>query len=317
MSEESSLNIFLDKSLSEKNDQDNYPQSFQSNIFQSSTQKLFSFEEMKRCFPYFFTQKDEKEEEGEWEKVFNSYSNSNSNKAENKSTCALVDKSEKSSKIFSSSIDEIYNKNIFKTKHYRKRGRKITERENRKYHSGKDYDNMKRNIQVKFFTFLINLANDAIVCFLGNKSKQKFLKINYQLKQKITENYLQNLKNVSYSDILKMEISIKYRKFEKNNNEKTLQEVCEKNDDLKSFFSQNYMYIFNNYFFNNKKELKEIWFKGKKICISSKTKNLYHLLKNEEKKKEILSTINKVYFNEKDENKIFKTNLIELDENEK
>lgn len=277
---------------------ENYFSSF--HIFQSGEEiRSMCEDSVKEMFPGVFNFINMKKEEET--KVNESKDCSTLNNPKKKTN-------EESSSILEKSSNLCLEENIvkFKTLLYKKRGRKIiTEKKNRKCHSGNDFDNIKRSIQVKFFSFLIGLANDAIHSILGPKTNFKFLKINYNDKQEIKEQYLKSIKNYSYSDILKLKISCKYKNFNEDHNEKTFQEINAKSPILKKFFEQNYLTVFKKYFFNNKKELKEFFFEEKKIILSPSTKGLYFFLKDDDKKKILLRTVKKVYFQEENNN-IFK-----------
>lgn len=187
-------------------------------------------------------------------------------------------------------------KGIFMTLTQKKRGRQTAEGKLvKKVHSGNDFDNIKRAVQVHLFQFLIKLANDAVNCILGEQP-MKFLKVNYSKKTKIKEKYLKGIiKRLKYADILKMDISDKYIKPQKDNNKKLLDEVCKKSDILKMFFEQNYLDVFKKYFYNEQKLLKEFYFMNKKIILSSDTKNLYFLLQDDRKRDAFINAIKKVY----------------------
>lgn len=180
---------------------------------------------------------------------------------------------------------------------YHKRGRKTFQKKKRLVHGANDFDNIQRKIQVKFLSFLIGLANDAINSVLGDKSPIKFKGIDYFLKKTISQNSIENMKRLSYSDILQMKISSKYKLFNKDHNKKCYLQLCRKSQVLKHFFEQNYLKIFQNYYYNHEEPLKEIFFEGVKIVFSQKTKNFYFLLKsNPEIKEVLLKGVRDVYF---------------------
>ena len=62
----------------------------------------------------------------------------------------------------------------------------------------------------------------------------------------------------------------------------------------------NYLNLFN-YYYNNKKPLNVIFFEGKKIELSKKTKSFYNLLeKNKKNENELIKNAESYYFNEYD-----------------
>ena len=94
--------------------------------------------------------------------------------------------------------------NYFMLSKRKKRGRKA-KGENNKIHSKVDFDNLLTKIQVHFLTFLINVLNDALMTeFNGNVACNfKGLQVNY--------NFFLQLKSSKIKDILKMDISEKYK----------------------------------------------------------------------------------------------------------
>lgn len=195
------------------------------------------------------------------------------------------------------------NSNVkFNTLLYQKRGRKTDEKKTStisskpKIHSANDNDNIQRKIQVNFFTFLVNLANDAVHSLLPTNEKRIFLNINYKDKQGINAEKTVMLKHYNYSDILNMNISDKYIKYPLDHNKKLLNELINKNILLKKFFEQEYVLIFKKYYYNDKKPLQDYYeFEGEKIYISKKTKNFYYLLKDDGKRDLLLKMVNEMY----------------------
>lgn len=205
----------------------------------------------------------------------------------------------------------------FKTKLFKKRGRKSGSQKDGNCHGAKEFDNVQRKIQVNYFTFLINFANDIVKGVLGKKVRLHFKHINYDIKRSISYKFSEDLKKINFSDILKMKLSSKYSNYKEDHNEETLLKVFEKSPMLKNFFTQNnYIKIFKDYYYNNEKELTEIYLDRKKINISSGTKNLYYLLKkNIDSKEEIKRVIKAAYFNGTNyrEDKLFITNNTSMD----
>ena len=209
-----------------------------------------------------------------------------------------------STKLFSLTESKDENvKSYFKTILHKKRGRKKEQEEkakkNKKCHRSDDFDNIQRKIQVSFISFLISLANDLLKNIFGQKTKFHFKDIDYELKKIINHKYIESLKKIRYSDIMKMRISPKNKKFEKYENKETLNKVCKYSPFLKNFFRNNYLYIFQKYYctiINNKNEID---LEGFKVILSPKTKTLYNLLiKNESIKEKFNNVVKDVYFSE-------------------
>ena len=199
--------------------------------------------------------------------------------------------------------EDVFSKNInFKTMLRQKRGRKAKEgkkKKNNKCHCSDDFDNIQRKIQVNFISFLVRLANDALKNVFGQKTKFNFKHVDYELKKIVNHNYIEFLKKCKYSDIMKMKISPKNKKFQEDSNKKTFLEVCMRSDKLKKIFDQKYLYIFQKYYCNLLNEKKEIDFEGLKMTLSSKTKPISNLLeKNESNKEKFKSVVRDVYFSD-------------------
>ena len=198
--------------------------------------------------------------------------------------------------------DEIY-KNFFMTVLHKKRGRKKEKedktKKSKKCHSSDDFDNIQRKIQVSFISFLVRFANDLLKNIFGQKTKYHFKDVDYELKKIVNHKYIEFLKKSNYSDIMKMRISPKNKRFSKFENKETLNKVCKYSPFLKKFFGNNYLYIFQKYYctiINNKEEVD---IDGFKVTLSPKTKTLYNLLiKNESNKKKFKSVVEDVYFSE-------------------
>ena len=201
----------------------------------------------------------------------------------------------------SNSISEIYKNINFKTKLHHKRGRKELNKKNEgKYHGSGDFDNIQRKIQVSFFNFLINLANDALKTTFGKRTNYTFKDIKYKLKKVVNHNYVEKLKLCKYSDIIQMKISPKNRNFGEDVNKDTFMEISKKSEELKKLFDKNYLYIFQKYFCEIKSNQNIIDIDGFKIQLSPKTKGLDYLLKkNVDIIEKFNETVQNVYFSGK------------------
>ena len=177
----------------------------------------------------------------------------------------------------------------------KKRGRQTKSQKSQ--HLSTDFDNLQRKIQVHFFTFIINLSNDAIKAELGSKTPYNFKQIDYKLKIKISHKNVSNLHKLAIKDILKMSISPKNKNFSEFINNEILNVVCQISKLLESFFNIKYLEFFNDFYFNEEKEINKIVFEGKEIPFSKETKNFYHLLKKYENYKSLLiDCAKRVYF---------------------
>lgn len=184
----------------------------------------------------------------------------------------------------------------------KKRGRKRLSEEKKdnikKEHSNLSLDNLLAKIQVHFLSFIISLSNDALKKEYGKNTKLKFIQLSYNIKKKINYDFFNKFKESSIKDILKMSISEKYKRIDKNNNKIILNKVCEEFNWLKQFFSKTYMDIFEQYYYKFKnKLLDEIDFMENTIILDkNKTLSVYNLLeKNSSSKKNIIDTIELYY----------------------
>ena len=169
----------------------------------------------------------------------------------------------------------------------KKRGRQ-TKNMKKPQHLKTDSDNLQRKIQIHFFTFIVNLSNDAIKTVFGSKTSYNFKQVDYKFN---------NLHKLAIKDILKMKISPKNKKYSRYINQDILNAVCNRSKLLENFFNINYLEFFNDFYFNEEKETTKIVFEEIEIPFSKKTKNFYHLLKKYENYKTLLiDSVKSVYF---------------------
>ncbi len=166
-----------------------------------------------------------------------------------------------------------------------------------KIHDSSSFDNLQTKIQVHFFSFIIDISNDALLSFFGNNSRFHFKDISYKVKKAINFKSCHKYKNSTIKDILQNEISSKFKRFPKDINIITLNEVCNLSDRLNKFFNQKYMELFQTYY-NQERPLKEFLFEGEKIVLSKKTKTFYDLLNKYKKNQlELKEAVKTIYFN--------------------
>lgn len=183
----------------------------------------------------------------------------------------------------------------------KKRGRKTIIRSHPKIHGNDHFDNIKSKIQVHFISFIINLSNDALSTAkteLKLDKKFNFKQIAYSIKLKINFKNSSEFINSTIKDILKNEISPKFKKCPKNINETILNIGTKSSMWLKELFNLNYLDLFI-YYYNEEKPLKELNFYGKKIVLSKKTQGFYDLLKkkeNEKLKSKLINAVKSSYF---------------------
>jgi hypothetical protein len=188
----------------------------------------------------------------------------------------------------------------------RKRGRKQkttdgTNSTKKKTHSGWDEDNTTRKIQIHFLNFIIFYLNDIIYGY--TRQKNLFLrKFSHSAKRNVNSNYIETLKSSNIKQLLiNLSVSPKYKKKVKENdeniNKNTLNYLCCEYNWFNELIQAKFLDLFKLYF-NQKRPLEEIYFKGKKITLSKDTKNFYALLKKHEThEKKLIERAEAVYFN--------------------
>ena len=172
-------------------------------------------------------------------------------------------------------------------------------------HSWDSYEYIERKVQVYFINFLIDLANDVTKSFFNGKNVNiEFIKILYSAKKKIFNE--EKIKEIIYKDIFYLPISPKNKEKykEENTNKNFYESICCKYPLLKDFFDQTYSYIFENYYYKNKKIIS---FQGLNFRLSETTKTFDFLLnkgKNISRKDLFLNVVDRLYFKIKEESNI-------------
>ena len=175
------------------------------------------------------------------------------------------------------------------------RGRTRKKKSEKVPHGNKSFDNVQRKIQVHFLNFVISFCNDALKYYFKN-SYFSFKKMNQKEKINVNFKYVSKLKKSSIKDLLKSEISNKFKTFDKNENKMLLSQL--KETWLDKLFEMNYLELFKHYYNDNKESpLDSIFFENKKIPLSKDTKSFSHLLKKNESTKEYIVEVTKsIYF---------------------
>ena len=185
-------------------------------------------------------------------------------------------------------IPETYNIISFIARR-RRRGRNRSNNSNIKEHTSKDIDNLLRKINVHFLTFVVNFFNDI----LKTENIPFFLKqIDTNIKITVNFESFSKLKNSTIGDILKKDISDKYKKYEKSENKEIVEKIENEYQWLSELFNMKYLDLFKHYF-NKEAPLEKFKFNEKEFILSTKTKSFYYLLtkkKNCDLKKELVDT---------------------------
>jgi hypothetical protein len=186
-------------------------------------------------------------------------------------------------------------KTLFKTliSHKRKNSDKIK-------HPWNATDNISDRVLTHYDNSLIDLANDATNTIFNSLNQKYFLKIKYSEHKK---NYNNNLiSEKKYCDIFKYQLSAKNKGYKIKNgdtNENRYNIICAKSPLLKKFFEQRYLDLFENYYYNDKRNFD---FDGKHFQLSDDTKTFSDLLnkgngKNRSAENIFINVINNNYLN--------------------
>ena len=187
--------------------------------------------------------------------------------------------------------------NVFKVD-IKKRGRKKLNDNQKGVHGNDTFDNLERKIQVHFLTFVINFCNDALKTEYGHFN-YTFKQINYKDKTTINQGFTSFLKQSSIKDLLRLEISTKYKRYDRFENKKILDKIIPTSKWLDNLFNMNYLQLFF-YYYNKGESLNKIIFENKEINLSSKTETFFDLIsknKNIKLRKEINDAIKTIYLN--------------------
>ena len=190
----------------------------------------------------------------------------------------------------------------------KRRGKQVklnAKRSKKEMHSSISEDNILTKIQTHFLNFIIFFLNDCVYNYYKNR-KIKFIKFAHEIKAKVSSKYLNKMKNSTIYDLLtEIEISSKFTRHNKNNNEKNAK-ILNKIPWFKKIFELKFLDLFQ-YYHNENKQLNKIFLFEREITLTKDTKSYYFLLeKNMTIKKEIieitkynyLSKINSIESNE-------------------
>ena len=193
-------------------------------------------------------------------------------------------------------VNNSENNKLFKIIKVKKRGRKRQNGFSRKKRNrALDKDNIICTIQIHFLNFLINFANDAIKTEFKDKEQANlvFKNIKHKFKKQISCKNIRKLTLKPINTILQLDVSKKYRKLalDKDYNKNIYNKLIASSDWLEKLFKMNIVDAFKLYY-NNCQHLDSIYFEGKTINFSEKTKSfssLYNEAETEEKKSRIKS----------------------------
>ena len=166
----------------------------------------------------------------------------------------------------------------------RKRKIPITEDDNQKIHDKYRTDNVKSFIQVKVMSSIPQFANEIVNDpDLGLEEIPVFRKLDHGFTKNVNKKALEENKKKTIGDLLKIDISPKYKLFSSDSNKKEYEKM-ENNEIIKAIFSQKYIDYFNEVFYKNKRVIDLSKFGLQKtIRLSNKVKFYEDIFKGEKK----------------------------------
>ena len=187
----------------------------------------------------------------------------------------------------------------------KKRGRKPQNKEisKKSLRQRENNDNIRRKIKCHFHNFIINYFNYLIK--KNKKGNLRFKKIKYSYALNDSIKFNQDLLQKKISEFFKLDISIKYKNYQKNENELVYEKLIKRFDnEILKLFDLTYIQFYQQYYLNESFNLN-----------NSKINNFYDLYKkeqikesNENKYSDLLKLIAEQRFiNYYFPNKIFKT----------
>ena len=163
---------------------------------------------------------------------------------------------------------------------HKKRGRLSEKKDILHVHSALDDDNILRKIQVHFLSFLVSFTNDYLNTLFSNVDKNKiihFLHIDYKYKRTINHRSIEKIKSLTIGQLLQLEISQKYKKFNKNLNEIIYNKICTLCPKIKdNYFNMLFKKFFIEYYYNKNDGF--IFINGIKVILSDKTRAFNNLI---------------------------------------
>ena len=188
-----------------------------------------------------------------------------------------------------------------KVKCLKNKKRKIKNSKIHTSHTALSEDNILRKIQVHFLSFIVNYTNDVIFALFNDSEIRRFNHLNYSFKKKVKHKYIEDLKKKTIGDILKTDITPKYKKITKNINSLIYDEIINKYPSFKNFFEINYLNLFRQYYNNDDNIFK---YDGQIIPLSdeTKTKTFSYLISKYHSYKEKIKYVSINYYINKREN---------------
>ena len=144
----------------------------------------------------------------------------------------------------------------------RKREIGVEDEKSVKFHDKYSIDNIQKKVHGHFISFVQDYVNYILE---QNGIEEKFFKIDYDFKRKISNKFISELKYSNIGEILNQDISPKFTKIKKENNKNVFESIKNKNC-VKDLFSLNYYNLFKNVYYKDKRII-NLKINGKKVNI--------------------------------------------------
>lgn len=120
-------------------------------------------------------------------------------------------------------------------------------------HSKKKFDNILTKIQVSYMNFLVDFIN--IIIELYGRKDLKFRYLDSKIKKNIKNDIRRKQKEGSIGDIIRNDISPKYKTLKIDNNIQTYDELVKSGlYDILNILDQKFLFFFENVYYNNKRK---------------------------------------------------------------
>ena len=157
-----------------------------------------------------------------------------------------------------------------------KRRRSKNKNDNQNIHNKYSEDNILRKVQIHFLNFIIFILNDILKEL---NYTERFLKIDYHIKKKVSKDYIKCLKTKKISDIVCLDITSKFTTKDKDTN-RIIYDKIKDNEILNKLFDAEYLEFFDIYYKSKSEYINFTKFGlEKEVKRSNKTKIFIDLLK--------------------------------------
>jgi len=235
----------------------------QNNSFNPSIQMSNPYEwEWKQSFLSVFENENKEEEEEEDESRYFISSSKSKEITPEEGSCSQIKKNPFKVKKIDTSEEMLQKKT--------KRGRK-TDPDGKpalKIHEKTDIDNIITVVQINFINFIVDAIN---LLLLKHGIKDQFIRISHKVKKNVKISNFENLKTKKLSDILLLQISPKFRSYEKDHN-KHLLEAVKDMEEIKDILNENYLKFFQEVYYKSERIIN---INGKTISLFGKNLKMY------------------------------------------